>query len=162
MLTPIAAQDHERPPPFVLVADDDESLRSLIVEVLKHVGLGALVASDGAEAVAIAAKHKDALLGAILDVRMPVLDGLGAARAIRATAPSLPIIMMSSEFPPGYHQQFAPLDIAHILDKPFRIRELVETIRAVLMGSPAAPTPATDAPAAQQPPDAERQDYRQH
>jgi CheY-like chemotaxis protein len=126
-----APTGHISQEPLALIADDDEAIRSLVGEVLQDLGMGTLVASDGAAAVQIALEHRTLLCCAILDVRMPVLDGLGAARAIRKIAPTLAIIMMSSSFPSGYRQQIESLGIAHVLDKPFRLNELRGIVRGI-------------------------------
>ncbi len=122
--------------PLVLVADDDESICSLIVEVLGQIGVGALVANNGAVAVQLVVEHGAALCCAILDVRMPVLDGLDAAREIRQIAPNLAIVVMSSHFPGEYWQRLAPLRIAHILDKPFHLNELRAVVHRISVASP--------------------------
>lgn len=66
----------------MLVADDDEGICSLVVEMLRELGVCALTAGNGAEAVQLVVQHRAMLCRAILDLRMPVLDGLEAARAI--------------------------------------------------------------------------------
>jgi CheY-like chemotaxis protein len=120
--------------PLMLVADDDASIRSLIVRVLRQIGVSALVASDGATAVQLVLEHRATLCCAILDVRMPVLDGIEAAGQIRQIAPDLAIVMMSSHFPSEYLHWMEPLDVARTLEKPFRLSEL----RAVLHNISAA------------------------
>lgn len=137
MTTPTPQPSPASVRPLVLVADDDESLRALIVAVLHQIDVGVLVASNGAAAVQLVLEHGTVLCCAILDVCMPVMDGIEAARTIRALTPSLPIIMMSSDFPAGYRQQIAPLRIALVLDKPFRLSEL----RRVVQGFSEAAAP---------------------
>jgi len=67
----------------VLVADDDEFIRRLVVTTLEDVSDVRLVqARDGAEAVAIATREQPALV--LLDLAMPRLDGIEACRRIRA------------------------------------------------------------------------------
>lgn len=117
--------------PLVLVADNDPGIRTLIVEVLRKLRVGMLVVGDGRAAVRLVQEHRAKLCYAVLDLRMPVLDGLGTARAIREIAPRLPIVMMSSYFPRSYWQQIEPLRIAHVLEKPFRLDELCDVVGRV-------------------------------
>lgn len=83
-------------PPFrILVAEDDESFLDTIVLLLERDGRFVVVgkARDGREAVALA--EKVAPDGVVLDIEMPVLDGVEAARELRARSPQLPIVAVS-------------------------------------------------------------------
>jgi predicted signal transduction protein with EAL and GGDEF domain/FixJ family two-component response regulator len=82
-------------PPTVLVADDDPTMRMLMVEMLESVGLRAIEAADGAEAVALAADRAPDLI--MMDVEMPRMDGFAACRAIRDAAggATVPIVMVT-------------------------------------------------------------------
>lgn len=111
--------------PLLLVADDDAGISHLVAEVTRRVGLGAVVASDGAAAVRLAAEHKLRLCCAILDMNMPRLGGIEAAQQIRLFIPNLPIVLMSAAFPRDYERRIAPLRIASVLSKPFQLAELI-------------------------------------
>jgi CheY-like chemotaxis protein len=65
----------------VLVVDDDPAHRAAACELLDHWGIKPILAADGAEAVAVAAERKIDLI--LMDLQMPVLDGLGATKQIR-------------------------------------------------------------------------------
>jgi CheY-like chemotaxis protein len=83
-------------PPFrILVAEDDESFLDAIVLLLEQDGRFVVVAQarNGREAVALAEKVTPD--GVVLDIEMPVLDGVEAARAVRAGSPRLPIVAVS-------------------------------------------------------------------
>ncbi len=76
----------------VLVADDSSLMRRLVSDTLRGEGFEVLTASNGKEAVELAAKNKpDA---AVLDVRMPVMDGLAALKEFVSTG--IPTVMFSS------------------------------------------------------------------
>jgi CheY-like chemotaxis protein len=70
--------------PCLLVVDDEQVHRLFVRRVLGAAGWLIVEAGDGREALALAAKQKPALI--LMDVQMPVLDGLSAARALRADA----------------------------------------------------------------------------
>ena len=84
----------------VLVADDDPVMRLLMLEMLAQVGLDAIEAADGLEAVELAAsRHPDLIL---MDVDMPRMDGFAACTAIRAAEAAktgdgvgIPIVMVT-------------------------------------------------------------------
>jgi signal transduction histidine kinase/DNA-binding response OmpR family regulator len=124
--------------PLVLVADDDAGIRHLVATVLHQMGLSTWLAMDGAAAVQMVAERVSELCCVILDVRMPVLDGMSAAQAIREIAPDMAIVLMSAAFPSNYAEQIAPLRIAHVLDKPFPLDDLRAVMRPFLR-SPADP-----------------------
>jgi CheY-like chemotaxis protein len=81
----------------LLLADDDAGVRALIAALLREApGIGLVVqAEDGTEALALA----DAYLidVAVLDMNMPRLDGIEAARRLRALRPTMPIALQSSD-----------------------------------------------------------------
>ena len=82
-------------PAVVLVADDDPVMRLLMVEMLDSVGLDAIEAADGAQAVQLARERSPDLI--LMDVDMPHMDGFAACRAIRdaANGASVPIVMVT-------------------------------------------------------------------
>jgi DNA-binding NarL/FixJ family response regulator len=81
----------------VLVADDQELVRAgfrLILEAAGFVVVGE--AADGAEALALAATHRPDVV--LMDIRMPVLDGLAATRQLTAAGPGAPKVVILTTF----------------------------------------------------------------
>src|SRR5580693_2552957 len=86
------------PPPLrVLVADDQELVRAGFRLILEAAGFAVVgEAADGAEALALAAReHPDVVL---MDIRMPVMDGLAAARQLTAQSDGAPKVVMLTTF----------------------------------------------------------------
>jgi two-component system, NarL family, nitrate/nitrite response regulator NarL len=83
------------PPYRILVAEDDESFLDAIALLLEHDDRFVVAgkARNGEEAVALADEF--APDGVVLDIEMPVLDGVEATRQLRARAPQLPIVAVS-------------------------------------------------------------------
>jgi DNA-binding NtrC family response regulator len=116
--------------PSVLVADDDAVARDLLVEVLMREGYQVRAAAGGAEAIRCAESEVFDL--ALIDLRMPDVDGLGVLARLRALDPSPPVLILTA---------FATMETAieairhgayDYLSKPFRIDEIKLAVRRVL------------------------------
>jgi CheY-like chemotaxis protein len=124
----------------ILVADDNEPLRSTMQKLLTKAGHTVLVAANGIEAEEIVAKT--ALDLVITDIIMPDKEGLMLVRDLKKHAPNLRIIAMSGG---GRAGAFSLLEAASqfgadaVLRKPFRGGDLIEMVTATLGGSPPAP-----------------------
>ena len=91
-MTPRAA-----PPLRVLVADDQELVRAGFRLILEAAGLAVVgEAADGAEAVALAAAERPDVV--LMDIRMPVMDGLAATRQLAASGPHAPKVVILTTF----------------------------------------------------------------
>lgn len=80
----------------ILCADDDEDMRSVLDTFLTSHGYHVILVRDGHEAVAMFKKHLAELVAVVLDLRMPRMDGLEAAREIRKISPHIPLIALSA------------------------------------------------------------------
>src|SRR3954451_18219576 len=82
--------------PLVLVADDDDDIRSLVSFRLQRSGYRVLVASDGEEALALALEHTPDV--AVLDVMIPKLDGDEVTTRLREqeATRSIPVILLTA------------------------------------------------------------------
>src|SRR5579862_7738099 len=78
----------------VLVVDDDEPTRLTLAYALQDAGHKVTQAADGQEAIAQASERTFDV--AILDVRLPQIDGLSVFRHLRATAPTTAVILMTA------------------------------------------------------------------
>jgi two-component system, cell cycle sensor histidine kinase and response regulator CckA len=117
----------------ILVAEDEASVRDLILTTLRRNGFSALSAADGLEAMQLIDVDGRRIDLLVTDVVMPRMDGAELARRARTKRPTLPIILMS-----GYGQwQLAPdsftEDVYH-LEKPFTARRLIALVRDALGG----------------------------
>ena len=117
------------PSRLVLVADDETMIRDIVVRVMRQLGLVALAVGDGAAAIAAVETHRGNLVCAILDVVMPIVNGVDAAHAIQRIAPDLAIVLMSGAVPAHYADRIKRLRLAGMLYKPFPLGALRELIR---------------------------------
>ncbi|MDQ5978729.1 MAG: two-component system, cell cycle sensor histidine kinase and response regulator CckA [Verrucomicrobiota bacterium] len=114
--------------PWVLVVDDEESIRQIMVGFLRETGVEVVDAVDAASALVILGKRLTEPLIVFVDVVMPGMDGLTLSRKLRATLKTARIVLMSGQ---TSRKSWWPADLREIpfLDKPFRHSELVEMVR---------------------------------
>lgn len=148
---PVAAQPGAAPHAVafhVLVVEDNDINKIVAEEMLRNLGQRVTTVSNGQEAVhAAAAGHFDLIF---MDVAMPVMDGLEAARQIRAgNGPSArtPIIALSANVLPEAKERFKAAGMTDFLGKPFRKDEL-QALLHLYARKPGqtAPRPARTAP----------------
>jgi signal transduction histidine kinase len=114
-----AAGERER----VLVADDDEALRNMLVRGLRAHGFEAEAAADGEAAVKRFAERPDAFAAVVLDWTMPGLEGPEAAAEIRRIAPDVPILLATG------HGERHDAEGLEIVAKPFALADLARRLR---------------------------------
>ena len=119
-------------PPRILVVDDNEINRDIIVTRLEAHGYETLQAADGEEALAAVKQHRPDLV--LLDVMMPKLDGIEACRRLKSDAalPFLPVILVTAKT--DTKDIVAGLDAGadEYLTKPIDHAALVARVRSVL------------------------------
>jgi signal transduction histidine kinase/ligand-binding sensor domain-containing protein/DNA-binding response OmpR family regulator len=119
----------------VLLAEDNEVNQVLAVELLTRRGLTVVVAHNGQQAVdAVAGGTFDLVL---MDVQMPILDGLAATAAIRAREQAvgggrLPIIAMTAHAMKGDRERCLEAGMDGYVAKPIQLRELLLALAQVL------------------------------
>lgn len=94
----------------VLVIDDEAAVRDSLSEMLEMVGLQVLTAANGLEGLECFKAHQAEISMVVLDVHMPVMNGLDTLRALQAIDPNLGIILSS-----GY-SEYAITD--HVINQP--------------------------------------------
>jgi two-component system alkaline phosphatase synthesis response regulator PhoP len=119
--------------PTVLVADDDYDLVNYIRIRLEHAGYDVLTTDDGEEALKIALERKPDV--AVLDVRMPTLDGFGVTRQIRSSesVSEMPVILLTGSVLADDVAMGEEVGANEYLMKPLsEPEELLETVRSAL------------------------------
>ncbi len=114
--------------PRVLVAEDQEENRNLLVRLLELIGLEVRVAVNGSEAVKIAEKWQPNFIW--MDIRMPVMDGLEATRLIKATeyGKRIKIVALSAHVLGEERNEIFDAGYDDFVGKPFRRSEIFETM----------------------------------
>ena len=115
----------------VLVADDDPTSLLAMRHVLVTEGAQVVVAADGLQALEAVERAECAFDVVVMDLRMPVMDGLEATRRIRAIRQTLPVVGQTADKASGEVGKCLAAGMASVLTKPFGIDLLVATVRAV-------------------------------
>ena len=116
----------------VLVADDEEKIAKMVGSYLEAAGYLVVLAFDGGRAVSLFRSESPDCL--VLDINMPVKDGLEVAREVRKTS-SVPIILLTARTDELDRVLGLELGADDYVAKPFSPRELVARVRAVLRRS---------------------------
>ncbi len=124
----MSRSDVDRRSARLLIVEDNDVNRELLLKMLELMGHNVIAAAGGAEAVALVAKnHFDLVL---MDISMPEVDGIEAIRRIRARklAPHTDIVALTAHAAADDHKRILAAGFAEILTKPVNKRQLVEVI----------------------------------
>ena len=115
-------------PVRILVAEDEALIRMDLVEMLQEAGYSVVAqAANGEEAIALATEHRPDL--AILDVKMPILDGISAAEKIISIAP---VLMLTAFSQRELVERARDAGVMAYVVKPFTIGDLVPAIEIAI------------------------------
>ena len=120
-------------PKQILLIDDEENLVSVIKICLQKLGGWTVItAASGAEGL----RHAEAFLpdAILLDVMMPDLDGLTVLRQLKENPKTqdIPVVLLTAKMQSSYQNEYAQLDIAGVLSKPFDPLKLANHIAQML------------------------------
>jgi two-component system cell cycle response regulator CpdR len=116
----------------ILIAEDEEALRSLIARALVQDGHEVVSACDGAEALDLLSRAGAAFDLLLADIRMPVMDGIALALAVARDHPGLVILLMTAYA--DQRERALGLDrlIRDVISKPFTLDALKGAVRNAL------------------------------
>jgi len=117
---------------LILIVEDDSKTLKLLRDTLKAQRYRVIEAANGKEAIELATRQKPDLI--TMDVQLPVMNGLDAARAIKAnpTIGYIPIIALTADAMKGQDQIALEAGCEAYISKPFSIDVLLETIKKYL------------------------------
>jgi len=113
----------------ILIVEDDRATAELVRLYLVRDGFSVITAADGVEGLRLARERKPKLI--VLDLMLPKMDGLELCRTLRADS-NTPIIMVTARVEEEDRLTGLDLGADDYVPKPFRPRELVARVRAVL------------------------------
>jgi PAS domain S-box-containing protein len=120
----------------VLVAEDDDEVRSLVRRVLQGAGYGVILARGGEEALRLFEERDAEIALCLFDVVMPQMGGLDLLRKIRGRQPEKRIVLMSGYAPDLVGDRPGEAGVTTLLLKPFTPRELLRRVREALDAAP--------------------------
>ncbi len=115
--------------PLVLIVDDNDRNRKLARDVLRMAGIRTLEAATAAEGIAIASEHLPDVI--LMDLRLPDLDGTGAARLLRAEPRTarIPVVAMTALPLDARDDWLFDAGFAGYIVKPIDIDEFPDVVR---------------------------------
>lgn len=117
---------------LVLVVDDEKVLREIARNILEKFGYRVVIATNGAEAVALYRQQQNEIAAVLMDIAMPVMDGPAAIAALRAINSQVKIIGTSGLDIHGPHTNSSRLDTQHFMSKPYSAKTLLNTLQKAL------------------------------
>ncbi|MFD7922422.1 response regulator transcription factor [Streptomyces sp. NPDC059740] len=134
--------EHGEHPARILIVDDEPAVREALRRSLAFEGYETREAVDGLDAVEKVAGFHPELI--VLDVLMPRMDGLTAARRLRSRGVTVPILMLTARDTVGDRVTGLDAGADDYLVKPFELDELLARIRALLRRSSYAAAAAAE------------------
>lgn len=116
----------------ILVAEDDEQVRTLVVRVLGNEGHEMTAVEDGAAALEVLSRPGAAFDLLLSDIKMPLMDGIALALAAARDHPDLPILLMTGFADQRERTRGLDAIVREVIQKPFSLAELRTTVAAVL------------------------------
>src|SRR5882762_7675607 len=118
--------------PRVLIADDEESMRTLVARAIAMDGHETVTAEDGAEALEILSRENGAFDLLLSDIKMPIMDGIALALTAARDFPDVTILLMTGFA--DQRERASGLDaIVHdVVTKPFSVADIRAAVAKAL------------------------------
>jgi CheY-like chemotaxis protein len=139
--TAAGAASEEKRSEKILIVEDTESIIMLLTEYLRYRGYQILAARNGMEGVKLAAQERPDLI--LMDVMMPIMDGVEATKQIRANKDlqSIPIIALTALAMAGDKERCLEAGMNDYLSKPVQMKDLESLILKHILKSKGLETP---------------------
>ncbi len=112
----------------LLIIDDNPSICEALKDRLEAMGYAVIVAHDGRTGLALMAleaKHVP-ITGVLLDLQMPIMDGIQVLRELRLRHAHVPVVMMTAEQDRRVREEALSLGARHYVEKPFDATRFVQ------------------------------------
>jgi CheY-like chemotaxis protein len=118
----------------ILIVDDDAGIRMLLSKFLQREGYETIMAENGLEGVEFAKKHQPDII--IMDVVMPQMDGLTAARLIKFYKPlsDVPILFLTAKDANKEIELAQEVRAEVYITKPFDVRQVIQVVKETVSG----------------------------
>ena len=116
-------------PPHVLLIDDDAAVLGLVGDALAHFGMKVHPFSEGHRAIRLLEDPDSPQFDLVIsDINMDGMDGFDVINRVKATRPSLPVVLMTGQASLEYAIRAMRMGAANLFQKPLTIRELVNSV----------------------------------
>jgi two-component system cell cycle response regulator DivK len=121
-------------PRKILIVEDNEDSRELVVKVLKNKGYQTIEAADGEEALEKAAAEKPDLV--LLDISIPKIDGYEVAKRLKSNEElkDIPIVALTAHAMKGDREKVIVAGFEGYISKPVNVRELPDQVKSFIRG----------------------------
>ncbi|WP_291862476.1 PAS domain-containing hybrid sensor histidine kinase/response regulator, partial [Marinilabilia sp.] len=113
----------------ILLVEDNPINQKITEKMLSRIGMVTTITNNGAEAVALIVKKHEAFDAILMDIQMPVLNGLDATRELRKAGISTPIIAMTANVLKGDREACLEAGMNDYIGKPVKLNDLQHTIQ---------------------------------
>ncbi|WP_414548277.1 PAS domain S-box protein [Anabaena sp. CCY 0017] len=117
---------------LILFVDDEAEIREIAKIVLEKYNYQTLIASNGIEAIALYAQHKQHISAVLMDIMMPEMDGITAIRTLQKMNPQVKIIACSGINPMEALANADQTSVQLVVDKPYTAPDLINSLHHVL------------------------------
>jgi PAS domain S-box-containing protein len=117
---------------LILVVDDEPSIQEVTRTSLETHHYKTLIASDGIEAIAQYAKHADEINVVLMDIMLPLLDGITAIRTLQKINPQVKVIATSGLMSKDKLGEIMKTGVKKFLPKPYTVNELLLSLQEIL------------------------------
>jgi signal transduction histidine kinase len=123
---------------LILIVDDEPLIRQVAQTVLETHNYRTLLASDGIEAIAVYAQHKNEISAVLMDMMMPSMDGMTAILTMQKLNPKINVVATSGLTSNAQLTVERGIDVKAFLPKPYTAKDLLDVLQRVLhMGNSA-------------------------
>ncbi len=133
---PITASAEWQGSGTILLAEDEEQVKSIAIILLQELGFTVIDAANGKEALELYQQNAADITLVVTDMGMPVMNGYELFHKLKQLNPQLPIIVTSGFGEGDIYLKIPPEEIAGLINKPYRFEHLREVLRGVTERSP--------------------------
>lgn len=120
-------------PYLALLAEDNQTNQLIAKSLLEQIGIEAIIANDGEEAVELYKAHRDRIHLILMDLHMPIMNGYEAAERIRESSGRVPIVALTADVISGVRERCKQSGIYHYISKPFNPDRFMQTVKDIIL-----------------------------
>lgn len=121
--------DHHDRGGTILLMDDEEVVREIASMMIERLGYTVLAAADGVEGLALLDQHQGEIIGVVLDLTMPNMDGAETYRQIRERDATLPVILSSGYSEEDATRRFPANGLFGFIQKPYTMEQVTAVLQ---------------------------------